>query len=207
MLRHFTNNKHYGMNNNLKFYALLIVGLLLCFGAKSQDIAIKTNLLYDATATINAGIEVGLAPRWTLDVSGNYNNWTMSHDRKWKHWLLQPEARYWFCNKFIGHFLGIHAHGGQYNLGNLENEINFLGTDFSQLSDKRYQGWFLGLGMAYGYSWVLSRHWNLEFELGIGYAYSRYDSYPCATCGERLDKGDHHYVGPTKAAINLIYAF
>ncbi|MBR3801092.1 MAG: DUF3575 domain-containing protein, partial [Rikenellaceae bacterium] len=33
---------------------------------KGQDVAIKTNLLYDATRTVNAGIEVGLAPRWTI---------------------------------------------------------------------------------------------------------------------------------------------
>ena len=43
--------------------------------AKGQDVAIKTNLLYDATRTVNAGIEVGLAPRWTIDLSGNYNAW------------------------------------------------------------------------------------------------------------------------------------
>ncbi len=196
------------MNKTLKFCALLIAGVFLCWGgAAGQNIAIKTNLLYDATATINAGVEFGLAPKWTLDISGNYNNWTMARERKWKHWFIQPEARYWFCNKFIGHFLGFHAHGGQYNIGNLDNSINFLGTDFSQLTDKRYQGWFVGAGIAYGYSWVLSRHWNLEFELGVGYAYSRYDCYPCAECGELLDSGCHHYFGPTKAAINLIFVF
>ena len=34
----------------------------------------KSNILYDASGTINLGAEVGLAPRWTLDVSGNYND-------------------------------------------------------------------------------------------------------------------------------------
>lgn len=195
------------MNKELKFCALLLAGLLFGLGADGQNIAVKTNLLYDATATINAGAEIGLAERWTLDFSGNYNNWEMSGDRQWKHWFLQPEGRYWFCNKFIGHFIGIHAHGGMYNIGNLENSISFLGTDFSMLSGNRYQGWFAGAGVAYGYSWVLSKHWNLEFELGVGYAYSRYESYPCAVCGDLLDSEAHHYFGPTKAAINLIFAF
>lgn len=191
---------------NLKFCTFLVM-TFFCIGARCQKVAVKTNLLYDATATINAGVEFGLSPQWTFEMSGNYNNWTMSHDHKWKHWLIQPEARYWFCNRFIGHFVGFHAHGGKYNVGNLDNGISFWGTDLSKLSDSRYQGWFVGAGVAYGYSWVLSRHWNLEFELGIGYAYSRFDRYPCATCGERLDEGDHHYFGPTKAAVNLIYAF
>ena len=147
--------------------AMVFVGMMLATQLQAQTVAVKTNLLYDATATINAGIELGLAPKWTLDVSGNFNGWTMSHDRKWKHWLVQPEARYWFCDRFAGHFLGFHALGGQYNVGHLKNNIKFLGKDFSKLSDSRYQGWFIGAGIAYGYAWVLNKHWNLEGEIGI----------------------------------------
>ena len=40
--------------------------------ARSQEVAIKSNLLYDATATVNLGLEFRLAPKWTLDVSGNH---------------------------------------------------------------------------------------------------------------------------------------
>lgn len=73
---------------------LCAVLLLWSTGARGQNVAVKTNLLYDIAAfTVNAGIEVGLAPRWTLDASANYNGWTLSHERRWKHWLVQPEAR------------------------------------------------------------------------------------------------------------------
>ncbi|MBQ9676029.1 MAG: DUF3575 domain-containing protein [Bacteroidaceae bacterium] len=188
--------------------AMVFVGMMLATQLQAQKVAVKTNLLYDATATINAGIEFGLAPKWTLDLSGNFNGWTMSHDRKWKHWLVQPEARYWFCDRFAGHFLGFHALGGQYNVGHLKNNIKFLGKDFSKLSDSRYQGWFIGAGIAYGYAWVLNKHWNLEGEIGIGYAYSRYDRFNCKGCGKKIEEDeDFHYFGPTKAAINLIYVF
>ncbi len=198
----------YQIRQRLLRTAMLALGLLFFSTLHAQKVAVKTNLLYDATATINAGIEFGLAPKWTLDISGNYNGWNMSHDRKWKHWLVQPEARYWFCDRFAGHFLGFHALGGQYNVGNLNNGIKFLGTDFSQLSDHRYQGWFVGGGIAYGYDWVLSKHWNLEAEIGFGYAYTKYDKFNCAGCGKKTDTGkSHHYVGPTKAAINLVYVF
>lgn len=184
-----------------------ILFVCLAISVSAQKVALKTNVLYDATATINAGIEIGLAPKWSLDVSGNLNAWDMSHGRKWKHWLAQPEARYWFCNSFSGHFLGFHAHGGQYNVGNLDNSIMFLGSDLSKLSDSRYEGWFAGAGVAYGYTWILNKNWNFEMEIGIGYAYTKFDRYPCAWCGEKLDSGDHHYFGPTKAAINLVYVF
>ncbi|WP_292265600.1 DUF3575 domain-containing protein [Butyricimonas sp.] len=193
---------------SLKICVFLLFGLFFSTGAKCQKMAVKSNLLYDATATINACVEFRLAPRWTFDLSGNYNGWTISGDRKWKHWMMQPEVRYWFCDRFAGHFLGAHALGGKYNIGNLKNSISFLGTDFSKLTDRRYQGWFIGAGVAYGHSWILSKHWNFEAEIGVGYIYMRYDVYPCAECGTRLAKGrSHHYVGPTKAALNLVYLF
>ena len=88
------------------------------------------------------------------------------------------------------------------------NTEPFLGSDLSKLSDYRYQGWFIGAGVAYGYAWILGRHWNLEAEIGVGYAYTQYDSFRCVGCGKRVEKDKpHHYVGPTKAAVNLVYVF
>lgn len=191
-----------------RFYTILI-GILFCScAAKAQKAAVKTNLLYDAFMNVNLGVEFALAPKWTLDLSGDFNGWTLSHGRRWKHWLVQPEARYWLCDRFAGHFFGLHAHGGQFNVGGLKNSISFLGTDFSQLSDKRFQGWFVGGGVTYGYAWILGRHFNLEAGLGVGYSYARYDRYRCAGCGKKEADGKaHHYVGPTKAFVNLVYTF
>lgn len=194
------------MNKRILFVLLAFIGFIS--PAMAQKVAVKTNLLYDATSTINLGTEFGLSPKWTLDVSANYNPWTYSNNKKWKYWLVQPEARYWFCNKMMGHFIGFHTIAGSYNIGNVNAVFKFLGTDFSKLKDYRYEGWFVGAGVAYGYSWVLSKHWNLEAELGIGYTYSKSDKFECASCGEKMeDDKTHHYVGPTKAALNLVYVF
>ena len=192
-----------------KYYILLLFGLLVQFGAKGQnDVAIKSNILYDLTATISAGIEVGLAPRWSIDVSGNFNAWTMKNDRRWKHYLVQPEVRYWLCDRFMGHFLALHLHGGQYNFGGIKNSINFLGTNLSNLTTHRYQGWFAGAGIGYGYAIVLGRHWNLEIEAGIGYAYTVLDEFECAGCGRKVNTDlNHHYCGPTKLAGKFVYLF
>lgn len=192
-----------------------ILGILLTFiafgfanDAQGQKVAVKTDLLSDAAMNINLGVEFGLAPKWTLDVSGEFNGWTLSRNRRLKHWAVQPEARYWFCDRFGGHFLGMHAHGGRYNIGGIKNGISFLGTDFSRLGNSRFQGWFAGAGVAYGYAWILGRHWNLEAEIGVGYSYTRYDRFRCAGCGRKVETNNpHHYVGPTKAAVNLVYVF
>lgn len=189
-----------------KRVCLLLFALLTVSGVRAQHFAVKTNLLYDATATVNAGIEIGLAPRWTLDLSGNYNGWVIN-EHKWKHWMAQPEFRYWFCDRFSRHFLGFHALGGKFNIGNIRNNVKIFGTDFSKLTDNRYQGWGVGAGVAYGYAFILGRHWNLELEAGFGYVYLDYDRFECRDCGRKVGEGNHHYVGPTKAAINLVYVF
>lgn len=172
----------------------------------AQQIAVKTNLLYDAALSPNLGVEVGVAPRWSVEVSGNYNNWGID-GHLWKHWFVQPEARYWFCESFGGHFLALHAIAGEYNWGNLPLG-KWPGSDFSMLRDRRYQGWGAGLGIGYGHTWMLSRHWNIEAEIGFGWVYTKATSYPCAECGtpDYKDK-PVHYVGPTKAAVSLIYTF
>lgn len=184
-----------------------IIALCCVSNLNAQTFDVKTNLLYDATTTINLGAEVKLAPKWTFDLSGNLNAWRFSDGKQWRHWMVQPEARYWLCNAFAGHFFGAHLLGGQYNFGHI-NLPSFLGNRLSKLKDYRYQGWYGGLGIAYGYTWILSRHWSLEAEIGFGWVYTRFDKFECKDCGQKIDSDHpHNYVGPTKAAINLVYVF
>lgn len=194
-------------NRRLGLCLILVMLIGWLSPVRAQSFAVKTNLIYDATATVNVGMEVGLAPRWTFDLSGNLNTWSKNEYTKWKHWMVQPEARYWFCDRFSRHFIGAHLLTGAFNFGNINNNISFLGTDFSVLSDYRYQGYAYGGGLAYGFAFVLSKHLNLELEVGAGYVYLDYEKFECADCGRKVGEGNHHYVGPTKAAINLVYLF
>ena len=191
-----------------KRIALLFLSLVIFAGvAAAQKVGIKTNLVGDGFLSPNLGVEIGLAPKWTLDLTGEVNFWDINN-HKWKHWLFQPEARYWFCDRFAGHFLAMHAIGGQYNFGHIKNGITFLGSRFKNLTDYRYQGWAAGAGIGYGYAWVLNKHWNLEAEIGIGWMYTRYDKYQCSDCGKKLESNrPHNYVGPTKLAISFEYIF
>lgn len=169
--------------------------------AESADFAVKTNIVYDAAAVANIGFETRIAPQWSLDLSGNFISWTPG-GKVYKHWMLQPEARYWFCDAMGGHFVGMHLLGGQFNLAG--SAVPFRLLDHN----KRYQGWGIGAGVAYGYSWMLSKHFNLEAELGLGYVWTRSDQFECENCGRKVKENqDHNYVGPTKAAINLVYLF
>lgn len=193
----------------MKLILRILFLLLGCVVSAQAQVAVKTNLLYDAALSANIGAEIAVAPKWSVELSGNINAWTLSDGMRWKHWLVQPEARYWLCDRFSGHFFGAHILGGQYNVGGIRHlSGNFLGFHLDQLADKRYQGWFTGAGIAYGYTWILSEHWSLEAEIGIGYVYTRYDVYPCSVCGTKIEANkSRNYFGPTKAALNLIYVF
>jgi hypothetical protein len=86
----------------MKKVSILIVLVLGCFiESKAQKVALKSNLLYDATTTMNLGLEFGLARKWTLDVPVNYNPWKPDNGRRLRHWGIQPEVRYWFCERFV----------------------------------------------------------------------------------------------------------
>lgn len=186
---------------------LLLTGILLAFtvsmyGQKPENqpylpkFAIKTNALYWATSTPNLGFEVGLSKKLTLDVSGNYNPWKFSDNKQFKHWLVQPELRYWLCERFNGSFFGIHAHYADVNVSNL----NMFG-----MGHYRYDGNLYGAGISYGYHWILKNRWSMEATIGAGYARLKYDKYECGKCGEKIGHSSKNYFGPTKIGLSIIY--
>ena len=83
---------------------IIIIILLsaICLTGTAQKIAVKSNLLGWATATPTLGAEIGLDDRWTLNTHIYYNPFTFRDNRKWKHIRVQPEVRYWLCQKFNG---------------------------------------------------------------------------------------------------------
>lgn len=195
------------LNKILLTVVAAVTARLAIPAANAQDVALKTNLINDIALSPNIGVEVGLAPKWTLDMTAEMNLWKVD-GRSWKHLYFQPEARYWFCQRFSGHFIGFHALGGIYNFGKLNLPFNMLGSNLKELKDKRYQGWAVGAGVVYGYAWPLHKHWNIEAALGIGWLYTRFDSYPCQVCGTKIDRNKpHNYFGPTKLSVAVEYIF
>ena len=195
----------------LRTLVLVVMAVFFMPDARAQ-FAAKTNLLYDATTTPNLGVELGVGSRNTVSLVYGLNQWKFAHgSRKAMHWVLMPEYRWWTCSKFDGHFFGVHAMGGQFNAANMN--IPFPGAFFGGeniakgLRDNRYEGWYAGGGVTYGYQWVLSRHWNLEAEVGVGYNYVNYKKFRCAECGGKIGEGHTNYVGVTKLGLSFIYIF
>ena len=161
--------------------------------------AIKTNFLLWATTTPNIGLEFSLARKWTLDLTYAYNPWHWDDGRSYRFWYVQPEVRYWFCNRFERHFVGLHGIYGQFNMGKFD--WPFPDT----FKDHRYKGYGYGAGLAYGYHLPIAKRWAMEFTVGAGWIHLEYDKFRCGACDEREGRKSTDYFGPTKAGINLIF--
>ena len=164
--------------------------------------ALKTNLLYWATGTINLSAEIGLAKKSTLDIMGSYNPWnlngTYENNKKLVHFIVRPEYRYWFCERFNGHFLGVHAFYWQYNINQHDVPLLFE-------KEYRYEGNAVGVGISYGYHWAWSKHWGMEFNFGLGVAFMDYKKSECVKCGDDLGDFKKIYAGSTSIGIKLVY--
>lgn len=195
------------MKHSLVMIVFMVCSLCSEHAYSQSNVAIKTNLLYGAGAfTPNLGMEIGIGTRTTLDISGGYNWFNLdgskNNNKKLVHWIVQPELRYFLCERFNGHFFGAHALYSEYNIGG--HDLPML---FGKGSEKfRHQGNAYGAGISYGYQLLLSKRWNVEFNIGAGYMRMTYDKYNCTNCGELKEKGaTKNYFGPTKAGISIIY--
>ena len=198
-----------------RYLIIAVFAFLASFGsASAQKVAVKTNALYWATATPNLGFEFALADRWTFELEGSYNPWTLDAEKnmKLKHWLVSPEFRYWFCNSFQGHFIGINGNYTQFNIGGLPfampNLFVNLSSDAAPMPDlqaARIQGWAVGAGLTYGYAFPIARRWNMEFTIGYGWWYTEYDQYESRKCGLFQQEVSRHTLGPATAGISFIY--
>lgn len=182
---------------------LIVLGYLLCATFAFGQVTIKTNVPLDVVRIPNLSLEVGLSKKVTLDVPFYYNPWEYSDSKMLKLSMVQPEVRYWLCDKFNGHFFGVHGMVGNYHTTGIDLPFSV----FDDTDKFRYKGNFYGGGISYGYQFVLSRHWNLEATLGFGYAYVDYKKYECKECGDMVEKSNKNYFGPTKAALSLVYLF
>jgi hypothetical protein len=166
--------------------------------------ALKINLLYGiGTLTPNLMVEFGLGKRTSLEVGASYNPWRLKgsfeSNQKLVHMIIKPEFRYWLCERFNGHFFGVHALYGRYNIS--EHQVPLL-------FDKqyRYDGHAVGVGISYGYNWAFHKRWGAEFTIGAGAMWMKYDRFDdCRVCAYNSAQYTKWYFGPTNAAISLVF--
>lgn len=185
----------------------------------AQTLALRNNLLYDATLTPNIGAELRIDSAWTAGVNIGVNAWDIdkSKNKKWRHLLIAPNIRRYFGHKSDKpadsslwgipadasrrmSYLELDAIFSHFNVGNTKIPFGL----YKSIQDRRLQGDLFALGGKYGYSWILSRDWRLEAEAGIAIGYAWFKEYDCDHCGTFYGKGDRIFLLP-QLGINVVY--
>ena len=180
-------------------------------------LALKTNMLFDLLLTPNVELEVPIGDRWSLMVE-DWFPWLLHNkggnislgryvkpgdDMKssaYELWTIGAELRYWWPGacpearpRLTGHFLGLYYANGKYDV---------------EWDSKGDQGEFNSVGVTYGHSWPIARHWNLEASVSAGYFWGPRRHYE----GEFGDThliwkytGRTSYIGPTKLKLSLVW--
>lgn len=211
-----------------KHIVIIFITLLACLNVErmgAQSLALRTNLLYDATLSPNLGAEVRLDSVWSAGINVGFNAWDIDKqkNKKWRHVLVSPNVRRYFGHKRDSHsiygykndtygvlrdsvvtrrmqyFEGniIYSH---YNVGNTRIPFGL----YDAVKDRRLQGDLLALGGKYGYSWILVRNWRIEAEAGVAVGYAWFKEYDCDHCGTYYGKGDRIFLLP-QLGINVVY--
>ncbi len=134
-------------------------------------IALRTNLILDAISAINLGVEVPLAPRWSVAaqiVRPWWHSW--ARDVTLQTEALYFDVRYWFgkrgaFNNLSGFSLGAYAGSGRY--------------DVEPFSEDGCQGEYSDYGLTLSHSHYIGdrRRWLLEFNISLGLLNSDYRKY------------------------------
>ena len=161
--------------------------------------SISNNGLYDLLLIPNIGAEIYLGKDWSLDANWHYSWWkTDKRHRYWRTYGGDITVRRWFGKEALikpltGHHIGLYGQMITY-------DFEFGGKGY--LADR----WSWAVGAEYGYSLPIARRLNLDFSIGIGYHWGKYDEYVPI---------DNHYVwqatknrkffGPTKAEVSIVW--
>lgn len=191
-----------GITSTVRF-KIAVVTLMFLIGItpiNGQEWAIKNNIFYDATTTPNLGVELRLSNKWTAGLNGAINPWTFSNNRKLKHFLVSPQGRYWLCESFQGHFVGMNAAYVHYNV----SDIHFPFSLYKGVKDSRRQGDLVAAGGSWGYTWLVAPRWSIEVEAGadLGYAWSK--AYDNAKCGTYRGP-DNKFIVLPRLALNVVF--
>lgn len=166
-------------------------------------VALRTNLLYDATLSPNLGVDVRVDSTWTVGLLAGLNAWDIDKEKnkKWRHMLFSFRARK-YVNDSVFHkgYFEADAIYSHFNVGNVKFPLGLYKT----VRERRLQGDLLALGGKYGYSWILSRDWRIEAEAGVAIGYAWFKEYDCPHCGTYYGKDDRIFLLP-QLGVNIVY--
>lgn len=172
---------------------------LTCGQLRAQKFSIGTNVLsYANFLTTNLEMSYAVSRNWTVFAQGKYNPWTFNEGTKDQMQNRQLSfavgTKYYPWMIYTGWYASAQLQYTKYNTGGI-------------IKSDTYEGEVYGLGIGAGYSWLLSKHWNIDFGIGLLVGPNSYVKYACPKCGRMEEKAKKIYVGPNNLLVQLTYMF
>ncbi|MEE3465386.1 MAG: DUF3575 domain-containing protein [Candidatus Cryptobacteroides sp.] len=171
--------------------------------------SLRTNLLWDAAAEPNIGLEFPVGKHVSLGLNAGIKTWprwlfwdndNVQNTRHWRNYAVVPEVRYYFDQVYDGFFVGGDAIYTHFNVGN----VTFPFHMYPEVENHRVQGSFWGGGIFAGYSWWLGQYIRIEAEAGVAAGLAAYDKFDCAHCGTKVAEVRKPAVVP-KLGVNIAW--
>ena len=166
----------------------------------AQKLSLSTNMLdYICLGTFNAETSYSVGRHWSLIAGARYNPFTFHRgddDRQFQYRQQSYAlgARFWLWHTFSGWWITSKVRYQEYNHGGI-------------ISRTAEEGDRVGLSLSAGYTYMLSRHWNLEFGIGTWGGKSWYRRYSCPVCGITMESGSKWFLLPDDMTISVAYVF
>ncbi|MDE7349933.1 MAG: DUF3575 domain-containing protein [Muribaculaceae bacterium] len=168
---------------------------------------IRSNMLYDALALPNIGVDFYLGKNFSIGGNWLYGWWkTDRHKRYWRAYGGELNGRWWFGKlakekPLTGHHVGIYGQVYTYDF-----EWGNKGEMGGKPGDNMWARCFWGAGVEYGFSLPVARRINIDFSLGLGYTTGTYYKYHPED-GHYVWESTHkrHYWGPTKLEVAFVW--
>lgn len=180
------------MQKIIRRHFIVLILLFFPIMGNAQKYGIKTNIFGLATGSFNIEASLALSDKWTLHLPFSWNPFSIGKNYKIQHLVVQPGARWWLWHSYTGLFFGGQVIAVKYNIA---------------LNEYRYQGWAAGAAVSAGYSFMLSRRWNLETEAGIGAFWAEYDVYDRPMCGDFVNTAKNLLIRPSRISLAIVYIF
>ncbi len=167
--------------------------------------SVKTNLLYDALAVPNLGVEFCLGEAWRLAANWMYGRWNMDDHRRYLFLYGGDLAlRRWFGKRerpFTGHHAGVYGQLFTYDFR--WGDKGYMG---GKPNGALWEGFNYVVGVEYGYSLPVAKRLNLDFTVGAGYWGGTYYQYvPQDGHSVWQATKSRRWFGPTKAEVSLVW--
>lgn len=179
--------------------ALVLSLLLVPEWLSAQKFTISTNIIeYANLGTLNLDASYAFARRWSVNVGARYNPFSFKNSREDdfhnKQQSYSVGVRFWPWHVCSGWWLGTKLRYQEYSTGGIISPITEEGDRW-------------GAGVYAGYSYMLHRHVNIDFGVGLWGGGAKYSSYSCPRCGVTVDSGDKAFILPDDIMISLVYVF